>query len=77
MIWNFEISKSLNIQEKEDRSLRLVIKIACKLITTVDGISSVLKTEQNNIVSEQSARKYKENVAIETKDQGSLFGSQI
>jgi len=41
------------------------------------GISSVLKTEQNNIcvanISDQSARKYKEKFSTEIEDQGSLY----
>ena len=40
-------------------------------------VSSVLKTERNNIcvanVSDQSARKYKENFSNETEEQGSLY----
>ena len=40
-------------------------------------VSSVLKTERNNIcaanVSDQSARKYKENFSTEIEDQGSLY----
>jgi len=40
------------------------------------GVSSVLKTERNNICvanfSDQSARKYKENFSTEIEDQGSL-----
>ena len=54
-----------------------VIKTACKPITTMGSVSSVLKTERNNIcvanVSDQSARKYKENFSTETEDQGSLY----
>ena len=41
------------------------------------GVSSVLKTEWNNIcvanVSDQSARKYKENFSTEIEDQGSMY----
>ena len=41
------------------------------------GISSVLKTERNNIcvanVSNQSARKCKENFSTEIEDQDSLY----
>ena len=41
------------------------------------GVSSVLKTERNNIcvanVSDQSERKYKENLSTEIEDQGSLY----
>jgi len=41
------------------------------------GVFSVLKTERNNIcvanVSDQSTRKYKENISTETEDQGSLY----
>jgi len=41
------------------------------------GVSSVLKTERNNIyvvnVSDQSARKYKEHFSTEIDDQGSLY----
>jgi len=41
------------------------------------GVSSVLKTERNNIcvanVSDQSARKYKEKFYTEIEDQGSLY----
>jgi len=40
-------------------------------------VSSVLKTERNNIcvanVCDQSARKYKEIFSTETEDQGSLY----
>jgi len=41
------------------------------------GVSSVLKTERNNIsvanVSDQSARKYKEKISTKIQDQGSLY----
>jgi len=41
------------------------------------GVSSVLKTERNNIcfanVSDQSARKYNENFSTEIGDQASLY----
>jgi hypothetical protein len=54
-----------------------VIKIACKPISTMSGVSSVLKTERDNIcvanVCDQSARKYKENFSAETENQGSLY----
>ena len=47
-------------------------KIACKPITTMGGVLSLLKTEQNNIcvanVSDQSARKYKEKFSTEIED---------
>jgi len=50
--------------------------INVKPITSIDGISSVLKTGRNNIcvakASHQSARKYKEKFPTETEDQGSL-----
>ena len=43
----------------------------------MDGVSSVLKTERNNIcvanVIDQSATKYKDKFSIEIKDQGSLY----
>jgi len=43
----------------------------------MDGVSSVLKTERNNIcvanVIDQSPRKYKEKFSVEIKDQGSLY----
>ena len=62
--------------EREYRCLWSVIKIACKPITTIGGVSPVLKTERNKIcvvnVSDQSARKYKENFSTEIEDQGSL-----
>ena len=52
-------------------------KIACKPITTMGGVSSVLKTERNNIcfanVSDQSTRKNKEKFSTEIEDQGSLY----
>jgi len=77
MIGNFQTSKSFNIREREYRCLQPVIKIACKPITTMGGVSSVLKTERNNIcvanVNDQSARKYKEKFSTETEDQGSLY----
>ena len=77
MIGDFQTSKSFNIQEREYRCLWPVIKIAYKSITTMGGVSSVLKTERNNIcvanVSDQSARKYKETFSIEIEDQGSLY----
>jgi len=45
------------------------------------GVSSVLKTERNNIsvanVSDQSVRQYKDKFPTEIEDQGSLSGSQI
>ena len=54
-----------------------VIKIACKPITTMGGVSSVLKTERNNIcvanISDQSTRKNKEKFSTEIEDQGSLY----
>jgi len=41
------------------------------------GVSSVLKTERNNIcvanVCDHSARKYKENLSTEVEDEGSLY----
>jgi len=41
------------------------------------GVSSVLKTERNNIcvakVSDQSATKYKDKFPTEIEDQGSLY----
>jgi len=41
------------------------------------GVSSVLKTERNNIcvanVSDQSARKYKEKISTGIEDEGSLL----
>jgi hypothetical protein len=56
-------------------------KIVCKPIAPMGGVSSVLKTERNNIyfvnVSDKSARKYKENFSTETEAQGSLSGAQI
>ena len=59
---NFQTSKSFNIRERQYRCLWLVIKIAGKPITTMGGISCVLRTEWNNIcvanVSDQSARIY-------------------
>jgi hypothetical protein len=64
MIGNFQASKSFNIREREYRCLWPVIKIACKPITTMGGVSSVLRIERNNIcvanVSDQTTRKYKE-----------------
>jgi len=61
-VGNFQTSNSLNIREREYRCLGPVIEIACKPITTMGGVSFVLKTERNNIcvanVSDQSARKY-------------------
>jgi len=52
-------------------------KIACKPITTMGGVSSVLRTERNNIcianASDKSARKYKEKFSIEIEDQGSPY----
>jgi len=52
-------------------------KIACKPITTMGGVSSVLKTERNNIcaanVGDQLAMKYKEKFSTETEDQDSLY----
>ena len=72
MIGNFQTSKSFNIQEREYRSLWPVIKIECKPITKVCGVSSVLKTEWNNTcvanVSDKSARKYKENFPLILKN---------
>jgi len=51
--------------------------IACKPITTLGDVSSVLKTERNNIcvanVSDQSARKYKEKKFTVIEDQVSLY----
>jgi len=47
MIGNFETSKPINIREREYRCLWPVVKIACKPITTLGGVSSVLKTERN------------------------------
>jgi len=77
MIGNFQASKYFNIREKEYRCLWPVIKIYCKPITTVCGVSSVLKSEWNNIcvanVSDQSARKYKENVSTEVEKQSSIM----
>jgi len=59
------------------RCLWPVIKIACKPITTLGGVSSVPKTERNNIcvanVSEQSTRKCKEKLSAEIEHQGSLY----
>jgi hypothetical protein len=53
-----------------------VIKIACKPITRMGGVS-VLKTERSDIcvgnVSDQSARKYKEKFSIQIEYQGSLY----
>ena len=50
--------------------------IALKPITTIDRVSSVLKTGLNGIcvtnVSHKSARNYKETFSTETEDQGSL-----
>ena len=61
----------------EYRCLWPVIKIACKSITIMGGVFSVLKTERNNIcvanVSNQSARKYKEHFSAEIEDEGSLY----
>jgi predicted DNA-binding ArsR family transcriptional regulator len=41
------------------------------------GVSSVLKTERNNIcgayVSDQSTREYKENISAEIEDKDSLY----
>jgi hypothetical protein len=41
------------------------------------GVFSGIETERNNVcvgnVSDQSARKYKENVSPEIEDQGSLY----
>jgi hypothetical protein len=52
-------------------------KIACKPITTMGGVSSVLKTERNNIcvtnVFDQSARKYKRNFSTGIEDQSILY----
>jgi hypothetical protein len=52
-------------------------KTACKPITTMDGVSSVLKTERNNICvandRDQSAELYKEIFSTEIEDQGSLY----
>jgi hypothetical protein len=46
-------------------------------LQAMGGVSSVLKTERSNIcvtnVSDQSARKYKQNLSIETEDQGRLY----
>ena len=71
------MSKFFNMWEREYRCLWPVVKIACKPITTMGGVSSVLKTEWNNVcvanVSDQSARKYKEEFSTETEDQGSLY----
>jgi len=51
-------------------------KNCLQAITTMGGISSVLRTEWNNIcvanVSDQSARNYKEKFSTEIEDQGSL-----
>ena len=72
MIGDFQTSKSFNIREREYRCLWPAIKIACMPITTMGGVSSVLKTERNNIcvanVSDQSARKYKEKFSTEIED---------
>jgi hypothetical protein len=66
-----------DIREREYRCLWLVIKIDCKPITTIGGVSSVLRTEQNNIcvanVTGRSARKYKEVFSTEIEVQGSLY----
>ena len=49
----------------------------------MSGVSSVLKTERNKIcvanVSDQSARKYKENVSIEIEDKAAciLFSNLV
>jgi len=82
MIGNFQTSISFNIREREYRCLWPVIKIACKPITTMGGVSSVLKTERNNIcvanVSDQSARKYEENFFYwNWRSRQSVSGSQI
>jgi hypothetical protein len=54
-----------------------VIKISCKPITKMGGVSSVLKTERNNIcvanVFDYSASKYKRNFSTEIEDQSSLY----
>jgi len=54
-----------------------LIRTACKPITTMGGVSSVFKTERNNIcfanVNDQSTRKYKERFFTEIEDQGSLY----
>jgi hypothetical protein len=59
---NFQTSKSFNIRERQYRCLRLVIKLAGNSITTMGGVSSILRSERNNIcvanVSDQSARTY-------------------
>jgi hypothetical protein len=51
------------------------IKIACKPITTMGAyplFSKLNETTRVANVSDQSARKYKENVSTETATQGSL-----
>jgi len=77
MIGNFQTSKSFNSRERECRCLILVIKTACKPITTKSGVSSLLKTERNNAcvanVSDQSARKNKSKFSTEIENQGSLY----
>ena len=59
MIGKFQTLKSFNIREREYLCLWPVVKIAYKPITTMGGVSSVLKTERNNIcvanVSDQAA----------------------
>ena len=58
----------IEIFQRSGRGIPLFMnghKIACKPITTMCGVSSVLKTEGNNTcvanVSDQSAKKYEEN----------------
>ena len=76
MIRKFRTSKFFNIRDREYRCLWPVIKSGCKSITTMGGVSSVLKTEWNSIcvanVSDQSTRKCKEKFSAEIEDQGSL-----
>ena len=73
----FQTSKSFNIREREYRRLWPVIKFAYKPVTTMGDVSSVLRTERNNIcvanVSDQSGRKYKEKFSTEIEGQGSLY----
>jgi len=64
MIGKFQTSKFFNIRDREYRCLWPVIKIACKPITTVGDVSSVLKTER---------WKCKEKFSAEIEDQGSQY----
>jgi hypothetical protein len=68
---NFQTSKSFNILEMEDTLLMTSHRNVCKPTATTGLVSS----EPNNIcvtkASDQSAKKYYQNISTETEDPGS------